>query len=536
MLFELLLLNLSTQNIYHGKLKNYSLQNTPDLIQLVQSDENESEQDGEGGGKSEGENEDEESIEKILKEQENQEEEEEFATPYNFAEEQEIPEMFKINGYFRTRFFFFSNLPRIPQNDGYFNPNYVQSRVRLDPSLKISPTLSLYGQVDVLDDVVWGEGINGFTQGEILCDRYNEGRNFATCSGISRIFALKRFWGEIGSILTLPMSLSVGRQPVHYGLGIFFNDGNGFRNLWDDAHFGSTRDRISLGIKPTDKFKIDLGFDFLMSEIGQLKENLVDPFIIPTIKGDRAEFSLYSGAIYSTSKSTELYFILPYINFRILSELELALEGNLLTGKTNLIPVLGNFSRYSVSAWNLAGRIKWETGLIKLILDGGYASGDDNPRDDKVKSIPMHPDYNAGFILFEDVMARYTAKFGKNIDELFGRGGEYFATRGGVKGAWFVMPTVGLFPFEAIGTYLSVMSAFSNENTLVDPVSGQPAFGKTAKKGLLGVEIDWALKVGIENFEFGTQLGYLIVGDALKSALPQSKNTFKFQLRFTYLF
>jgi hypothetical protein len=98
------------------------------------------------------------------------------------------------------------------------------------------------------------------------------------------------------------------------------------------------------------------------------------------------------------------------------------------------------------------------------------------------------------------------------------------------------MPTFGLFPFEAVGTYLSVLLAFSNQNTLIDPISGNPLFGREAKKGLLGVEIDWGVRIGTENFEFGTQLGYLILGRALLDALPEKKNTFKAQLRFTYLF
>ncbi len=498
------------------------------LISQQMEEEEQSQEDSE-----EGENEEEEEeLETII--------EEEPSLPYEFAQEEEKPEFLTLKGYFRSRFFFYSGIPEVQNLElKYRNPFYVQSRLRLDPYFNISPTLRLAGQVDVLDDIVWGEGVKGFTPGELLCESYNGGNNFSECKGIPRIFAVKRFWGEIDSILTLPLSISIGRQPIHYGLGIFYNDGNWFRNLWGDAHFGSTQDRLKLGIKLSDNFKLDTGFDFLLSELGDTEENLVNPFLVPSFVSDNFSVSLYGGAVYSSSKQTEYYFLLPYISLAPWTGFSVEVEANIISGNIgkDLIPPLDSFRRYSIFALNFAGRIKYETGLLKLMLDGGWASGDDDPKDNKIKTWSFHPDYNAGFILFEDIIARYTGQgIAARIDNLYGKGGEFFGTRGGVSGAWFIMPTFGLFPFEAVGTYLSVLLAFSNQNTLTDPLSGNPLFGRESKKGLLGVEIDWGLRIGTENFELGTQLGYLILGKALSDALPEKKNTFKAQLRFTYLF
>jgi hypothetical protein len=510
-----------------------------DIKELISQRNQEEQSEEQPEKEEEGEEEGEEEIETII--------EEEPSLPYEFAREEEKPELLTLKGYFRSRFFFYSGIPEVKVKKHedqnlelkYKNPFYIQSRLRLDPHFNISPTLRLVGQVDVFDDIVWGEGVSGFTPGEILCENYNEGNNFAECKGIPRIFAVKRFWGEIDSILTLPLSVSIGRQPVHYGLGIFFNDGNWFRNLWGDAHFGSTRDRLKLGVKVSDSFKVDTGFDFLLSELGETRENLVNPFLVPSFVSDKFSASLYGGAVYSSSKQTEYYFLLPYISLTPWTGFSFEAEANIISGNIgkDLIPILDSFRRYSIFALNFAGRIKYETGLLKLMLDGGWASGDDNPKDNKIKSWTFHPDYNAGFILFEDIIARYTGQgIAARIDNIFKKGGEFFGTKGGVSGAWFLMPTFGLFPFEAVGTYLSVLLAFSNQNTLIDPISGNPLFGREAKKGLLGVEIDWGVRIGTENFEFGTQLGYLILGRALRDALPEKKNTFKAQLRFTYLF
>jgi hypothetical protein len=87
-----------------------------------------------------GEEEGEEEIETII--------EEEPSLPYEFAREEEKPELLTLKGYFRSRFFFYSGIPEVKvkkhedQNLDlkYKNPFYIQSRLRLDPYFNISPT------------------------------------------------------------------------------------------------------------------------------------------------------------------------------------------------------------------------------------------------------------------------------------------------------------------------------------------------------------------------------------------------------------
>ena len=474
--------------------------------------------------------------------------EEEPAMPYEFAEEEEVAKIISTEGYFRTRVFFYSNIPEIgPETGGalsYRSMNFIQSRLRIRPSINISPTLRIKGEVDMLDNIIWGEGITGRLPGEVICPQFSYEGNYSKCKGLPRVVSIKQLWGEVSGILALPITVRIGRQPVDFGLGIFFNDGEdlkgeggGFKNLWGDAHYGTVRDRISIDLGFSENFSLLTGFDFLRSSRGELQENIVSPFIVPKIGGENFKFMLYGGAEYSTTRTQELYFALPYVYISPTFGLKIEVEGNVIGGRTSLYPQFGGIERYEVFAWNVAGRVKWETGLIVLSLDGGFASGDKNPTDGKIESVQMHPDYNAGFILFEDVLAELTGEIGRIVEDTAGRGGGLYATQGGVKSAWFVMPTVGLFPFELVGTYLSVLVAFSNQNDLLyNPTTGKSLFERSPKTGLLGVEIDWGLRIGTESFMFGTQLGYLIVGDALRSALPQSKNPFKATLRFTYRF
>lgn len=462
--------------------------------------------------------------------------EEEPSLPYEFAEEEEKVQMFSLKGYYRVRVFLYSGLPQPQRNFTvrYIRPDFLQSRLRLEPAINISPSVRLMSQVDILDDVVWGEGLNGFsTSGETLCGTFNEGRNLTGCRGIPRVFAVKRVWGEIDSILTLPLKIKIGRQADDFGLGTHINDGNGFKNLWDDAHIGTTKDRILLNPKISDTFDFDIGIDFESSELAD--ENLISYFFVPRLKFYNFSFQIYANA--QRSEKTELYYFLPYISVSPTYNTMIQIEGGIFTGNVDYIPVFGDFSRYTVFAWDVAGRFKWETGLLRILFDAGFVSGDDNPGDKNLKSIPLHPDFNVGFILYEDVLARYTGKIASDIEENTGKNGEFFASKGGVFGSYYFMPTLGFFPFETIGAYLSTLVAFSNQLLMIDPSTGKQIFGREGKKGLLGVEINLGLKVGTENIEFGTQLGYLILGNALRSAIPQgAKNTFKTQFRFTWMF
>ena len=58
---------------------------------------------------------------------------------------------------------------------------------------------------------------------------------------------VRRLWLEVA----LPVGLlRLGRQASHGGLGLLFNDGNGFRNDFGDATGGTTFDRVVFATRP----------------------------------------------------------------------------------------------------------------------------------------------------------------------------------------------------------------------------------------------------------------------------------------------
>ncbi len=169
-----------------------------------------------------------------------------------------------VHGYFRTRYV---NIARVPVGrldstgtlaseahtgrDDASNAHFLHSRLRLEPSLRwggdpaagVPPRVSLHAQIDMLDNVVWGDNAR-----QASVPLFAENPSATGLAGDERpSLFLRRLWLEIA----LPVGLlRVGRQASHGGLGLLFNDGNGFRNDFGDATGGSTFDRVVFATRP----------------------------------------------------------------------------------------------------------------------------------------------------------------------------------------------------------------------------------------------------------------------------------------------
>ncbi|HEX5037584.1 MAG TPA: hypothetical protein VFX30_10535 [bacterium] len=183
-------------------------------------------------------------------------------------------------GYNRARLVYYHDLdtqqpnPNVNQgglgdNDRFGSILYFQERLRVEPIMKINDNISLQAQFDILDNIIAGTeetknidflspivgtiqlpgagGALGVTGGE---------------SGENKVLNVRRAYMDI---LTPGGKFRIGRQPSHFGLGIFQNDGNGFN---DD--FGDTFDRIlylaSLETKKLGNFSFGAVVDFVFTK------------------------------------------------------------------------------------------------------------------------------------------------------------------------------------------------------------------------------------------------------------------------------
>jgi len=183
-------------------------------------------------------------------------------------------------GYYRARTVYLSNLAPMPRTTGTYPPtgetfvipeirntSYMTHRLRLVPSLALGKIAKFTMQIDGFDNVLWGDN-NGVASAPLFAlDTSNQG--FLGGGEVPSI-QLKRAWVDF----MVPIgSMSVGRMPSHWGLGILANGGgthnldplppptpkgepprkslDGFFNQdFGDKYFGTTADRILFLTKP----------------------------------------------------------------------------------------------------------------------------------------------------------------------------------------------------------------------------------------------------------------------------------------------
>ncbi len=373
---------------------------------------------------------------------------------------------YTLSGYYRARFLGLWDVNMGVSND----PNVVDAdhipslgakvfyhKLRLEPTLKFNKFVTFKFQLDVFNDQPYG-----LSNGTLLA--------MDTSSKEPNVI-LKRAWG----VILLPVGiLEFGRIPSNFGFGISDNNGNAPDELFGDAHYGDTFDRILFATKPLGP-QSDLVVAVLADKIieGLSKfDDIIHPVAggencseVICNKGDdlnQTSFVLlynmgsgesdnpnYQGPIvignnftyrWQNSTSSKIYnndFFLKvnlgllYTNF----------ESVVIKGTTKALPAQGLNSNnqiiilYPKVTVDSAGWM-WNFGLntdeYRFHFEVGYASGDVPGKpivpgvDQTFTQFSFHPDYNVGLIMFEyamDAFARDNAlATEKNIELLLQSG------------------------------------------------------------------------------------------------------------------
>ena len=139
----------------------------------------------------------------------------------------------------------------------------------------------------------------------------------------------------------------------------------------------------------------------------------------------------------------------------------LLVEGEVLNirGESSAIALPGAFDPLGeldnplykeVNIWGYVARGGYEQSSYSAIFELGYASGDDNVIDEKFTGRAIHPDYNVGLLLYDEVLSRVTAaSYTETADGLWSNGGVYNSR--------YIYPHIKFRPsdnLEFIGAYL----------------------------------------------------------------------------------
>lgn len=449
-----------------------------------------------------------------------------------YAEEKEEGESFSFDGYYRARGVYIQNLFVEPAD----NTSFLYQRFRLEPSFNYSNLLKVKAQIDCMDNVIWGDN---YGQSKIGLFADNPSNTSLTGEEVPSI-RLKRAWAE----LFLPVGvLKVGRQPSHFGMGLLSNSGDGFDDDFGDNLYGSTYDRILFATKPLSIVRtvlrrpeesnliLALGFDKLVDyPAGELEEGEslqtglsslssstddVDEYILvlfyngEQLKWGEEEGTLKGGTyqVYRTQYETfskilisDFYYLFDFFNF--FTEGEVVYIGGVTDSLPMPLPLNErdeeNDNTRKVGIWGWVVKGGYTLPFLKVIMEYGYAAGDEYVADREFTGRPLHPDYNVGLLLYEEVLAWKTK-------EVWTDAAKGFWSNGGVYNSHYIFPRLKLMarPFEAIFGFLTAwvdrVDGAVIEYLSDDEMVEFQSTGRVEEKRSLGYEFDMALKARLKD-------------------------------------
>lgn len=403
--------------------------------------------------------------------------------------------------------------------DGARDPGtWITSRVVVGAATSFTSTLR--GELEL-------EGLNGFVAGDattlgtsVAAHPFPFARDGR--GDLARVLPRKAFvtW-------TLPFgALRVGAQTFGWGTGMLANDGTA-DDRFGDAWAGNVVARVAFFTRP-----IATGSAFLRSTVVFLGGDFVLRDDNASVwDGDRALAAVVGARASHDGDALGLLCALRHQTDRedpfrpsdprartdvvvldVHGRLGVELPGQRLTLEGELAAILGHTTRpwsdatvpdgATVRQLGGLGRLRWDLGTrLSVTQEGGYASGDGDPRDGVARTFTMHTDHNVGLVLFEHVLPLLSA-FGADraaSPTLVGTpspGLRFAINPGAVQNAIYTHSIVRLRPVERLDLRLGYLFAIPAAD-LVDAYQtgvrgGFPtsAGGVTQSRAAYGHELD----------------------------------------------
>jgi hypothetical protein len=302
----------------------------------------------------------------------------------------------QFEGYYRARGRAFDTLSlnrELSDSEGL--SALIEHRLWLKPKFLINENVSLMTEFRGLDNVAWGETVYpayDFVNQQDTVASLNDSLSAPTSltdpsTGLTD-FTLWRAWGEIYS----PVGrFSFGRMPLHWGAGIWQNNG-----LGTFGEFGDSADRVQWQYLIQDQVFIQAAVDVNAEGFVNQSDDTTSYNFAVGLQRER----VFTGINTQLRSTPSLDFSLFTADMAFSAEmgpLTVASEivgqfggGDLDTGVNEVrIGALGGVLGLGIDAkpWSIS-------------LDGGFATGDGDPTDEKIKTFSFDRDYNLGLLLF----------------------------------------------------------------------------------------------------------------------------------------
>lgn len=157
--------------------------------------------------------------------------------------------------------------------------------------------------------------------------------------------------------------------------------------------------------------------------------------------------------------------------------------------------------------WGYVAKAGYQGDKLTALMETGYASGDAKVTDGDFTGRPLHPDYNVGLLLYEEVLARVTA-------DTWSEDAKGLWSNGGVYNSRYIFPTVTVSPmknWQIIGGFLTawpdqpdgvrILCGTDDKVDCASPIDDPSS--------ILGYEADLAVKTKfLDHINFTLEGGY----------------------------
>jgi hypothetical protein len=315
----------------------------------------------------------------------------------------------------------------------------------------------------------------------------------------------------------------VGLQTQSWGLGILANDGSKDPEAGDfgQQQFGNTTYRALLAVRPL----FNLGGGFRAFETALAADLINRDNLSEFAKGDRAfqgvlalrfnkdadnNFGIYG--VYRNQrninvadggKATDVVVVDAAGKWEFFKRrnrlLKVGFEALTIQGTTTQARN-ENAALLRVQQYGAAAKVSYKLHRLTLLADWGFASGDQNPADDRVENFRFDRDFKVGLVLFDHVLAYQTARASvrasdPNLVGIAPEGADLIGTAGSITGVWYLFPRVKYGLFDWLDVYGGPLFAFSTAR-LTDPFNTRLGGGTSlnalgGRPGMyMGTEVD----------------------------------------------
>ncbi len=371
---------------------------------------------------------------------------------------------------------------------------YAQHRLWLKPKFLITDDVAAFAEIRGLDGVYWGDQPTQTVDAVTTAPPTYEERGLTAPTDAAdgqdplRDLTLWRVWGEARTPVG---TFSFGRMPLHWGQGIWLNDG-----LCDTCDYGDPSDRLRWEALVQKQIWVSAAVDVDAEGFLNDADDTTAYDVSAAWRDETLETGLW--ATWTRAPSRDFNLVSLDANFdATLGRIHAATEVVGQFGGGTLSNGINDAQITAVGAVLTAGL---DLSPWNLQVEAGFASGDGDDRDNRLRVFTFDRDHTVGIVLFEQVMPVLGASVATEANG--GRDFDAALTSNAVSNALYAKPTVRREVIEGLWVEQSAIGA----RTAKVPDS----FGSRRSYGM---EFDTTLRYrALEHFEAAGTFGAFLPG------------------------